>query len=402
MQAPGRVLWFFAIVYAVEGIGQAKYGLLGQPITWFLKEVAGWDAMRVSASLAALDVPWIIKPLWGALSDFVPLFGLRRRSWLVVANVLGIVAFAWVAVFAGGHGMIAALVVTSVAMALSSTVCGALLVETSHASGNSALLVNQQWLWFNVAQMLAFLTAGWLIQTLPAEAALRAAAAISAVAPVAIIFGVRLIGEDRAVIDLAALRGRFGALGAALRQRDVWLVIGFLFLYYFSPGLGTPLYYEMTDHLHFSQAFIGVLSAVSAGGWVLGGVAHRVWLRRLPPRLLLRLSILGGTISALSYLMMDGPVSAAVVWVGYGFASMIAFIATLSLAAEACPEGVEGFAFAAMMSILNVATPLADVIGSGLYEHAFGHRLAPLIVVSAAATAAMALLVPFVPARKTV
>ena len=45
---------------------------------------------------------------------------------------------------------------------------------------------------------------------------------------------------------------------------------------------------------------------------------------------------------------------------------MIAFIATLSLAAEACPEGVEGFAFAAMMSMLggvhctlNLASALA-------------------------------------------
>lgn len=32
-----RVMWFFAIVYAVEGIGQAKAGIMGQPITYFLR-----------------------------------------------------------------------------------------------------------------------------------------------------------------------------------------------------------------------------------------------------------------------------------------------------------------------------------------------------------------------------
>ena len=39
----------------------------------------------------------------------------------------------------------------------------------------------------------------------------------------------------------------------------------FIFLYYFSPGLSTPLYYHMTDELKFSQAYIGVLGSIAAG-----------------------------------------------------------------------------------------------------------------------------------------
>ncbi len=34
-------MWFFAIVYAVEGIGQAGAGILGQPIVYYLKQVDG-------------------------------------------------------------------------------------------------------------------------------------------------------------------------------------------------------------------------------------------------------------------------------------------------------------------------------------------------------------------------
>ena len=36
--------------------------------------------VTISAALAMLDMPWVIKPLWGAISDFVPLFGYRRRT----------------------------------------------------------------------------------------------------------------------------------------------------------------------------------------------------------------------------------------------------------------------------------------------------------------------------------
>src|SRR4051794_22462134 len=88
-----RLLWFFAIVYAVEGIGQAKSGIIWQPLIHFLKVTRAWDPLQVSAALAAVDLPWVIKPLYGIVSDFVPLFGYRRRSYLLVANLVGVAAF---------------------------------------------------------------------------------------------------------------------------------------------------------------------------------------------------------------------------------------------------------------------------------------------------------------------
>ena len=73
---------------------------------------------------------------------------------------------------------------------------------------------------------------------------------------------------------------------------------------------------------------------------------------------------------------------------------MITNIATLTLAAEHCPARSEGFAFAALMSVINLATPLHDTIGAFLYDHVFHQALAPLIIVSAVFTAAIFPLVP--------
>jgi hypothetical protein len=53
-RAISRVMWFFAIAYAVEGIGHAKSGILGQPITYYLKQVEHWDPVKISVALAAL------------------------------------------------------------------------------------------------------------------------------------------------------------------------------------------------------------------------------------------------------------------------------------------------------------------------------------------------------------
>ncbi len=52
-----------------------------------------------------------------------------------------------------------------------------------------------------------------------------------------------------------------------------------------------------------------------------------------------------------------------------------------------------------MMSILNIAAPVADVTGSMLYEHLFDRQIAPLIVVSAAATALVFFLIPLMVVR---
>ena len=53
-----------------------------------------------------------------------------------------------------------------------------------------------------------------------------------------------------------------------------------------------------------------------------------------------------------------------------------------------------------MMSIINLTNPLSDTLGSVLYQHFFNEQLAPLIVVSATATALVFFLIPLMLFRK--
>jgi MFS family permease len=394
-ESVSRLMLFFAIVYTVEGFCQAKVGIVWQPLTHYLKVTQGWDPVQVAASLAVLDVPWIIKPLWGMISDFVPLFGYRRRSYLLLANIGAIAAFVWTTQALAPGPIVLALLFTSIAMAASSTVCGALLVENGQRLNANAAFVNQQWLWFNVAVMAATLLGGELIELFSASGAFHVAVAIAAVAPIAVLASsVLLLDDTPASINLGEFRRTLRGLLDTFRSRTLWLVAAFLFFYYFSPGFGTPLYYHMSDTLHFSQGMIGFLSSVSAAGWIAGGLLYRYKLRGMTKRGLLILSILAGTFATLAFLGMFGEVSATIIYFLNGVAGMIANIATLTLAADHCPERSEGFTFAALMSVINLATPLSDTIGAFLYEHVFHSHLAPLIVVSAAFTAFILVLLP--------
>jgi len=385
---------FFGLVYVVEGIGQTG-GIIAQPLSYYLKEVYAWTPVQVTGFLTVFNFPWIIKPVYGLVSDFLPLFGYRRKSYLILANALATFAYLLVATLAAPGQLLFALLLTAYAMAISSTLCGALLVENGQRFGASGAFVNQQWLWFNVAAMCASLVGGELIDLLPPTFALRGAALIAGVTPFIVIFGaVYLVQEERTRVNLPELKNAFRGLLAAFRSRRLWVVGLYLFFYYFSPGFATPLYYHMTDTLHFSQGYIGLLGSIGSAGSIVGALLHRWYLAGMTSKRLLQLSILVGTVTTASFLLLADEVTAAVLNFANGIAAMIALVATLTLAADYCPKRSEGFAFAVLMSVTNLATAASDNVGSFLYEHAFGSRLTPLILVSAAFTAFAWLLIP--------
>jgi predicted MFS family arabinose efflux permease len=150
----------------------------------------------------------------------------------------------------------------------------------------------------------------------------------------------------------------------------------------------------MTDDLKFSQGYIGILGSIGSAGWVAGALVYRKFFGGLTLKNLLNLSIAIGTAATLAFLVFwDEPVAAVISFCA-GFAAMLATVATVTLAADYCPRRAEGFSFAILMSIINLATTLGDNVGSFLYTHVFHRSLPPLILISAAFTAFAFVLVP--------
>lgn len=393
------LLWFFAMVYVVEGLGQIG-GLVAQPLNYFLKQGHGWTPVQITAYLTLFNLPWIIKPFYGLVSDFLPLFGYRRKSYLLFANAAAMGGFFLVTQLTAPHQLVFALMLTAYAMAISSTLCGAVLVEHGQRLQESGTFVNQQWLWYNIAAMTAAILGGQLVQHLAPTSALHTAAAIVTCAPVIVIFGTLfLIPEKKAPINFEGMKHTLEGLGAVFKRRHLWIIAGFVFLYYFSPGMSTPLYFIMTDNLKFSQAYIGLLGSIAAAGWVFGAYLYRRYMKQLAIKTLLNLSIAIGTAASLLFLFLWNEPTAAIISFCSGIAAMFATVATITLAADHCPRRAEGFAFAILMSIINLATALADNLGSYLFTHVFHSRLAPLILLSAAFTAFAFVLVPLLGLR---
>ena len=76
-----------ALVYFVQGI----LGLSRLAKEFFVKDELGLDPAAASLIFTVSSFPWLVKPLWGFVSDAVPLFGYRRKSYLALCGVLGTV-----------------------------------------------------------------------------------------------------------------------------------------------------------------------------------------------------------------------------------------------------------------------------------------------------------------------
>ena len=391
-------MWFFLLVYVAEGMGQVS-GLISQPLTYYLKTSLGWNADRVTEYLAILTIPWVVKPVYGLISDFLPLFGYRRKSYLFLSNLLAVGAFLWLARITDPSQIIVALTLTAIGMAACSTLCGAVMVENGKLTGLTGKFVGQQWLWFSIAGVITSLGGGWLCQYLDPTSAFHTAALITAFAPLGVMAGAWfLIVEKKSEMNLEQLRLSSRGLLNALKSKTLWIVAAFLAFWHFSPGFGTPLYYHMVDNLKFTQEFIGILGAVGAVGAVIGSLAYMYWLdKAFTLRTLLYMSVVFGTLSQAAYVLLNGETSALVLTLLTSAATQIALLSMLTLAANACPDKSEGFSYAALMSVVNLATQASAIVGGKLYVDMFHNQLTPLIWLSAALTAVGIVLVPLLP-----
>ena len=82
-----RLALLFGVVYFAQGM----WYLPNQAITIVLKD-RGLSAGQVADFFLITMIPWLLKPVYGLLSDFVPLFGRRRQSYFLLMCALAAAA----------------------------------------------------------------------------------------------------------------------------------------------------------------------------------------------------------------------------------------------------------------------------------------------------------------------
>lgn len=387
-----RLAVLFAVVYFAQGM----YALPNQAISIWFKEQS-LTAGLVANFFLLTSIPWFIKPLYALISDFLPLFGRRRKSYLLLTSALACTA-GLIAGLSTQHGYwwLAILYTTmGFGLAFNDVLTDALMVENGKRHRLTGAFQSVQWAALTGASILVGLLGGYFAEHRDLHGAFTVAGLFPLLVLLMATFFVR---EARAGAEGAQFLRTWAAVRAGLGERSVWLVAAFVFLFNFSPSFGPAFLYYQTDVLGFSQQYIGALDSISSATSVAGAFIYAPLSRLMPLRRLINIVIGLLVLATLAYLLYRGSGSALAIHIIWGATGMITTLAFLDLAARACPQRAEATFFALLMSIFNLGTQAAQNAGAHLYT-ALGEGSPAytwLVLISTAATAAVWLLVPLV------
>lgn len=385
-----RYYLFFALTYFIQGVTDLTSGLANQPVQYLLKEEMGLNAGQSGRFFAIISLGWMIKPLYGLLSDFVPFARYQRKSYLLLMSAVGVASWLALSLLPPQYeSVLTLLTLCAATLAFCDVMIDALMVEVGRPLGLTGSIQAIQWASISVAFALAQFAGGYLAaHTTPHMVFL-----LSAAFPLLTFLGTfKFVQEPERILSRQTLSDTRSSLQEAVQSRALWMVAGFLFFWNFSPSLGTPLLYYQTDVLGFSKIFIGVLGAISNASGIIGALLFFVYGYRFRLQTGLHIAVGLGVISTLSFLGMTGSISAVIIFFLFGLLSQITHLAVLDLAARACPARAEGTVFALLMSCLNIGRSGANMLGGWLYDQV---GLTTLIIISAGFTAVCWLIVPF-------
>ncbi|MBU1091740.1 MFS transporter [Patescibacteria group bacterium] len=425
-----RVIIFLAGIYFIQGICQGGIsGLFYLPLSFMLRDHLGFNQEQLAYFRGLVLIPWAIKPLYGLLSDFIPILGYRRRSWYVIAALLGIGC----ALYLAGCGnytenqLLFSLAMMAVSFAFCDVLCDAVMVEKGKPLGLTDKFQGVQWASISLAAVLSGLCGGliaeylnyqqiFLAMAVPSFAVLiiavffvpekkhdykqsKKSETASVITPkeaiivftivlsvIPILFFLNMVSMEMETLPFLMFVSPFLILGSLcflfrkLLNKMIFFCIIFLFWWDFCVGLtAAPFFYYQTYTLGFSKMFMGTLQTIGSVGGLLGALVFLSTSRRkifwkkqfiIETNLanLLKWAGFIGVVFILSNFLLMGKTSAIVLSVVMVFVYQFARLTMLVLAAEFCPTQIAGTFFALLMSVCNLGSSMAERVSGFLFK----------------------------------
>ncbi len=366
------IAFLSGVVYFIQG----AIGISGVALPLFMRSLK-WTVPEIAAVSSIAGFPWVIKIVYGMISDAYPLLGYRRKSYLILFSIIS--ALGWVGLVllpSEKHFILMALLLSNVGFAATDVITDGLVVEHSNQF-TSPIYQSIAWGSRSLGSVASGFTGGWLAQ----HWAPKQVFLLTMCLPLSVCFVALWILEKK--IEKPLFYSPFGPVKACwklLWSSNIRFYSGILLMISISAAFGIPFFFYMKESLGFSETFLGTLSSIGWAGAMIGSFLYGRLLRKVSPRVILRWAILINSINIFSTLLIhDQHTAFWLVFVG-GIMGCLVMLPIMSSAASLTHNsGVEGTLFAVLMSIFNMGQISFGFAGAHAF-HFIG--LYPLIMVT--------------------
>ncbi|CAE8584243.1 unnamed protein product, partial [Polarella glacialis] len=383
---------FLAVGLAYFAQGALGLAALAKP--YLLKDELHLPPAEASVLLSLTYWPWLLKPVWGFIVDSFPIFGSRRRAYLVLAGLSSAIGFLGLGGFIPGlasskEAVVLLMMLGNLGIAVSDVVVDGLVVEK--ARDDPALMGGLQsfsWGCRGVGAILSAYFSGALLETL----GVRPIFTLTAVLPLLVVAAAVLIQEPQAAPagpEGSAKQSTSDSLSEVVRQASqLWDVVRspeilppmlFIVAWQATPNAGSAMFYYYTNALQFGPEFLGRSQLIGALASLGGIIMYNRVFAELPLRdYLLRVNLAAVVVGLLPLLLvtranvaLNIPDQTFVLGddVIQTVAGELAHMPILVLAARLCPPGIEASPWQLLMSVLNLASFVASFIGAWLTDY---------------------------------
>ncbi|MGA2245125.1 MAG: hypothetical protein ABSH48_09015 [Verrucomicrobiota bacterium] len=359
-------------------------------------------------------MPWTFKIIAGLLVDGVPLFGSRRRSYLILSALTASMMWLLIGAAPVHYRLLLALAFgMNAAIVFGSTASGGLLVEAGQRFNMSGRLSSLRVVAQYLAAGLVGPLSGWIADHTMAGKYPLAWTSAAAILPLACMFGAAWFLLNEPLLPARPDHGRsFGqqvwhvicSIWAQIRnvlRREMLMPACLMFFIQAVPTFrSTCLYQYQTGPLHYNNEQLGWLTLAGYGCSLLSSGLYAWWCRQAPLRASLYGAILATSLSALPYLFYTSSMPRAVAIEGVGtFLQILAYLPLFDLAVRCTPKGSEALGYSLLIGVWNIGLMIGTKIGPTFYERVLHRDMNQLIWLNAGVTLAGFILVFALPRK---
>ncbi|KAL3745626.1 hypothetical protein ACJRO7_014703 [Eucalyptus globulus] len=354
---------------------------------YYMKDLQKVQPSESQVYTGIIKLPWIVKPIWGLLTDVLPVAGYRRRPYLILAGFLGVFSML-VLSFYKVHLVLALVLLTAgtagvaIADVIDACVAQNSISHPSLAADMQSLCALSE----STGGLVGFVISGIFVHRM---GPMGVFALLTIPAGLVLLLGSILDEPHTSNFDYRQVSQKFLDAGKAmwttLKIPAVWRPCIYMYSSIaLSWNIRDGMFYWYTDAdggPSFSEETVGYLLSIGSVGSFLGAILFQHGLKDRPFRdLLLWTQLLFG-LSGMLDLVLVLRLNLKLGVPDYFFAvtdeGVSRMIGTLQrmplyvLSSKLCPSGIEGTFFALLMSIDNMGVLLASW-GGGLLLHTLG------------------------------